>query len=262
MTGTEALVVMLAGLAGGTINTVVGSGTLITFPVLLALGLPPVTANVSNTLGLLPGSISGAIGYRRELAGQRKRLIRLGSASVLGGTIGALLLLALPSTSFEAVVPFLIIGAVILVLLQPILARYLARRGSAESRHPDGGAVLWVGVLLAGIYGGYFGAAQGVILLGIMGLLLADNLQHINGAKNVLAGLVNGVAAVIFIFAADIDWAVAGLLAIGSVIGGQVGSKFGRKLSPTVLRALIVVVGGNQIRARHGSSASKTRIKV
>jgi uncharacterized membrane protein YfcA len=242
MSPWEAVGVFAAGIGAGTINTVVGSGTLITFPVLLAVGLPPITANVSNTIGLVPGSLSGALGYRAELKGQRSRLLRLGSASLLGGLLGAILLLVLPAGAFQAIVPVLIGVALLLVILQPRLARYLAARG----REPDGahgGVALLLGVFGTGIYGGYFGAAQGVLLLGLMGLLLDEDLQRINATKNVLAGLVNGIAAVFFLFAASIDWTAALLIAAGSVIGGQIGARVGRRLPPIALRGLIVVVG-------------------
>jgi uncharacterized protein len=242
MSPWEAVGVFAAGIGAGTINTVVGSGTLITFPVLLAVGLPPVTANVSNTLGLVPGSVSGVLGYREELRGQRPRLLRLGSASLLGGLLGAILLMVLPADAFKAIVPVLIGIALLMVVLQPRLARYLAAHRTTEA-HAEGGVALLVGVFCTGVYGGYFGAAQGVLLLGLMGLLLDDDLQRINAAKNVLALIVNGVAAVFFLFVAPIDWTAVLLIAAGSVIGGQIGSRVGRRLPPTALRALIVAVG-------------------
>jgi len=237
----ECLLVLVAGAFAGTINTVVGSGTLVTFPVLLAVGYSPVVANVSNTLGLVPGSVSGAIGYREELAGQRTRVLTLGSASVLGGIVGAILLLSLPPDAFEAIVPVLIALALILVIVQPRLSRMLAER--RERVRPHGGPLLWTGVFGTGIYGGYFGAAQGVILLALTGIAIPEDLQRLNALKNVLAALVNGVAAVIFIFFASVAWLPAVLLAVGSAAGGQLGAKVGRRLSPAVLRGLIVVVG-------------------
>ncbi|WP_406287792.1 sulfite exporter TauE/SafE family protein [Embleya sp. NBC_00896] len=243
----EALAIFAAGIAAGGINAVVGSGTLITFPVLLAFGYSPVTANVSNTIGLVPGSISGAIGYRRELVGQKDRLLRLGLASLLGGITGAILLLTLPAGAFNAIVPVLIVIALVLVVLQPRLARTLAARraesGSVEGGPRHGGPLLWVAVFGTGIYGGYFGAAQGVLLLALFGVFIAENLQRMNAVKNVLAAIVNGVAAILFMIVADVAWWVVLLIAVGSVIGGQIGAKVGRKLSPTVLRAVIVVVG-------------------
>ncbi|MGW4651778.1 sulfite exporter TauE/SafE family protein [Kitasatospora sp. NPDC004289] len=242
MTLWEDLAVLLAGVAAGTINTVVGSGTLITFPVLLAFGVPPVTANVSNTIGLVPGSLSGAIGYREELKGTAPQLLRLGTASLLGGLLGAWLLIELPGSAFDAIVPVLILLALVLVVIQPRVARAMAAR--TRDGEPRGiGPVLLTGVFLAGIYGGYFGAAQGVLLIAMLGMLLQDPMQKLNGIKNVLAMVVNGVAAVFFLFTSEIDWLVVALIAVGSTIGGQVGAKVGRRLSPLALRALIVVVG-------------------
>ena len=245
MTLLEVVAVLLAGAAAGTINTVVGSGTLITFPTLLALGIPPVTANVSNNIGLVPGSLSGAIGYRRELRGQRPRLIRLGAASLLGGALGAVLLLVLPEAAFDAVVPVLIGLGCVLVLLQPRVSAWVAARAAARGvERPEHGALwVWALVFLAGIYGGYFGAAQGVILMAILGVGLQESMQRNNATKNVLALLVNGVAAVLFIALADVDWAIAGLIALGAVVGGQIGATVGRRLPPVVLRGVIVTVG-------------------
>ena len=237
----ECVAVLAAGVFAGAINTVVGSGTLLTFPVLLAIGYGPVTANVSNTLGLVPGSISGAIGYRAELAGQHRRIVALGSASLLGGIAGAVLLLSLPSEVFDAVVPALIALALVLVLVQPRLARALAAR--RQEVRPHGGPLLWSGVFGTGIYGGYFGAAQGIILLALLGIAIPEDLQRLNALKNVLAALINGVAAVIFLFFASVAWLPALLLAVGSSAGGQLGARIGRRLSPAVLRGVIVVVG-------------------
>ncbi|MGW1379032.1 sulfite exporter TauE/SafE family protein [Streptomyces sp. NPDC002446] len=245
MTIWEAVAVLAAGVGAGTINTIVGSGTLITFPVLLAFGLPPVTANVSNTLGLVPGSLSGAFGYRRELSGQRGRLLRFGITALIGGVSGAILLLALPPEAFAIVVPALIAVALVLVVAQPALsARLRARRErNGTTAHQDGGPLLLLGLLLASAYGGYFGAAQGVIYLSLMGVLLNEDLQRLNALKNVLAAIVNGVAAVVFLFIATFDWAAVGLIALGSTLGGLLGAKIGRRLPPTALRAVIVLVG-------------------
>ena len=237
----ECLLVLAAGVFAGAINTVVGSGTLITVPVLLAVGYGPVTADVSNTLGLVPGSVSGAIGYRADLAGQRRRILTLGSASLLGGILGAVLLLSLPSSAFEAIVPVLIALALVLVVIQPRLAAALAAR--RQRVRPHGGPLLWTGVFGTGVYGGYFGAAQGIILLAITGISLPEDMQRLNALKNVLAGLVNGVAAVVFIFFATVAWLPALLIAGGSAAGGQIGARVGRRLSPNVLRGVIVVVG-------------------
>jgi uncharacterized protein len=237
----QALLVFVAGIWAGTINTVVGSGTLVSFPVLLAIGVPPVTANVSNTVGLFPGSFVGAYGYRRELTGQRNRAVILGVASVLGAVVGAVLLLTLPAGAFNTIVPVLIVLALLLVVFGKRITSWLSARGRGASEQV--GVALWLVVLGTGIYGGYFGAAQGVLLMGFMGLFLAESLQRQNALKNVLAGLVNFVAAVVFISTTHIDWTAALLIAAGSVLGGVLGARIGRRLSPTVLRATIVVVG-------------------
>lgn len=240
MTWVEGFLLFAAGLAAGTINTIVGSGTLVTFPTLLAIGYPPVLANVSNTVGLVPGSVSGVVGYRRELAGQRRRLITLGGASLIGGVAGALLLLWLPDTAFDAIVPVLIGLGCVLVVIQPWIS---GRLTPPEQAPPHGSVVVWLLVLLAGVYGGYFGAAQGVLLVAILGLGLAETMQRINATKNVLALLVNAVAAVVFIVVTDVAWAAAGVIAAGSVVGGQVGATVGRRLPAPVYRGFVAVVG-------------------
>ncbi|MBC3993618.1 sulfite exporter TauE/SafE family protein, partial [Streptomyces sp. AC563] len=227
--------------AGG-MNAVVGSGTLVTFPTLLAFGYPPVVANVSNNIGLVPGSMSAAYGYRRELRGQRGRILRFAVASLIGGLTGSLLLLKLPESAFDAVLPVLILTACVLVLLQPRLNRWLSNRKRGP-RHKDGGVPVWCGVLGTGVYGGYFGAAQGVLMMGIFGAFLDEDLQRLNAVKNVLGSVVNGVAAVVFIIVADVSWAAAAVVATGATIGGLIGARVGRKLSPTVLRGIIVAVG-------------------
>ena len=244
MSPLEAVIVTLAGVAAGTINTVVGSGTLITFPTLLAFGVPPVTANVSNTVGLVPGSMSGVVGYRRELAGQRGRVLRLGSASLLGGVAGALLLLRLPSSAFDAIVPALILLGVVLVIFGPRIQGAVAARAESRGGIPDHGVWwVWPAVAAAGVYGGYFGAAQGVLLMAILGIGVADSMQRHTATKNVLALVVNAVAAAVFVAVADVDWEVAGLIALGSVVGGQIGATVGRRLRPGLLRAVIAAVG-------------------
>ena len=280
MTLGEAAALFGTGLAAGTINTIVGSGTLITFPTLLALGYSPVVANVTNTVGLVPGAASGIYGYRAEIAEFRTRgprLARLVIGSLLGGTTGALLLLVLPPGAFKAIVPVLIIVALVLIVVQPTLARRLQARRAATGAGEGpaagdsvpapsgagssgaigagirGGWYVVAAVFGSGMYGGYFGAAQGVLLLAILGITYTDRLQVLNGVKNVLAFVVNGIAAVVFIIAGalpgsgpdhpSVVWSAALAIAAGSVIGGQVGARVGRRLPPTALRALIVVVG-------------------
>ena len=242
----EVVAILLAGLAAGTINTIVGSGTLITFPTLLFFGYAPVVANISNTVGLVAGGITGIHGYRAELDGQGHALRRLAPASLLGAITGALLLLVLPPAAFEAIVPVLIALALVLVLAGPWLqAKAAARHTSTGRRGPGAHALLIGGVYVAGVYGGYFGAAQGVLLVGIMSVLMIEPLQRINGFKNVLGTIVNAVAAITFILVArdQVDWAVAGLIALGSLGGGWVGAHLGRRLPPPALRAVIVVIG-------------------
>lgn len=241
MTVLEALAILAAGAWAGTINTVVGSGTLVTFPVLLGLGYAPVVANVSNNVGLVAGGLSGVWGYRRELRGQGARVRRFAVASATGALAGSIALLALPESAFDAIVPFFIVAALVLVVFQPrIAARLEARRDGAAHA---GGSVAFGGVFATGVYGGYFGAAQGVILMGILGVTVDDDLQRVNALKNVLATLVNALSAVVFVVAADVDWAVAGLIAAGSIVGAQLGARYGRRLSPRALRGVIVVVG-------------------
>lgn len=241
----SALVIIAAGMAAGTMNAIVGSGSLITFPVLLLLGYPPLVANVTNTLGVVPGSISGSIGYRRELSGQRARAMPLILAALLGGITGAGFLLVLPASAFARIVPILILVAVVLIAIQPRLSAWVlerrARRGH-DGQH-NGGPVLLAGVYLTGIYGGYFGAAQGVILIALLSILIDDDLQRLNGLKNVIAAVINSVAAIIFIVVAPVAWVPAILLAIGSTLGGLLGAVVGRRLSPFVLRGVIMLVG-------------------
>ena len=249
MTATDAILVFLAGLAAGTINTVVGSGSLITYTTLISLGYPPVLSNVSNNIGLVPGALSGAYGYRRELAGQRDRLLRIVPASLLGGLTGSLLLLALPSGVFRRVVIVLIMLALILVIGQPALASRLAARRakrttkSEPTRAQPIGIALLALVFATGIYGGYFGAAQGIILIAFLGIFINDDLQRLNATKNVLAMSVNLIASTVFIVSTNVDWKIVGCIASGSAIGGQIGATVGRRLDPKALRAMIVVIG-------------------
>jgi len=240
----EVVALLAAGMAAGTMNTIVGSGTLVTFPTLLFFGVPPLVANVSNTIGLVAGGITGIHGYRAELVGQGEVLRALMPAAVLGAVAGSVLLLWLPESAFNTIVPVLIAVALVLVLVGPRLQAW------AATRHPDhespGRRVLMtVGVFGTAVYGGYFGAAQGVLLVGIMSVLMTISLQRVNGLKNVLGTLINAVAAVVFILVAwdRIDWAVAGLIAAGALAGGYVGARVGRRLSPAVLRGVIVAIG-------------------
>jgi uncharacterized membrane protein YfcA len=241
----QLLLVALVGAAAGLINTVVGSGTLITFPTLLAMGVPPVLANVSNCIGLAPGSFAGAWAGRTELVGQRARVLRYGMASLLGAVVGALLLLRLPSAAFDAIVPVLIGLGLLLVVVGPALSRrvavYRERRG--QQADGPGPAWLWPVIVVTGAYGGYFGAAQGVLVIAVMGVALTETLARVNALKNVLTGIANGVAGIVFVLISEVDWTLVALLAVGSVLGAQVGARVGRRLPPKVYRVVIVAVG-------------------
>lgn len=251
----QLIVVALAGVLAGAINAVVGSGTLVTFPTLVAFGVPPVTATMTNAVGLVAGGVSGTWGYRRELAGQWSQLRWQLPGSALGAVVGCWLLLHLPDTVFETVVPVLLVGALILVVAQPWIQRWAAGRVGADRLDgpdlhdaiptPRRLAALVVATFAVGIYGGYFTAAQGILLVAAMGVIVPGDLQRLNAAKNLLALTVNIVAAVTYsIVAGDqIDWLVAGIIALGSLVGGSVGARYGRRMTPSVLRGAIVVIG-------------------
>ena len=243
-------VIVLAALGAGAINSLVGSGTLITFPTLIALGFPPVTATMSNAIGLVAGGVSGTWGYRAELAGQWQRLRWQIPASLIGAVIGAFLLLHLPERVFIQIVPVLLVLALLLVIAGPRIQAYARRRAeaagrSAEHVSPARMAALVLGMFIVGVYGGYFTAAQGILLIGVMGALLPEDMQRMNAAKNLLALLVNIVAAAAYTVVAfdRINWTAAALIAVGSLIGGWLGGHYGRRLSPNALRIIIVVVG-------------------
>lgn len=237
MSPLEALAVLAAGFAAGGINAIVGSGSLVTFPVLLAVGYAPVTANVSNTVGLSLGNVSAMWGYRRELEGQRGRIALGGTGTTLGAITGGVLLLTLPEGVFEAAVPILILLACALMAVRPA-PKLTEGEFSGRSK------VAFVALAFSvGVYGGYFGAAQGVILLAALRLLIPDHLQRLNGLKNVLAGIANIVAAVLFIIVAHIAWDVAAIVAVGSIVGAQLGARYGRRIPDQTLRWTVVTVG-------------------
>jgi uncharacterized membrane protein YfcA len=236
----EIVAVLVAALAAGGINAIVGSGSLVTFPVLLAVGFPAVTANVSNTVGLVFGNVSAVWGYRRELRGQGRRIALMGTATAAGSATGALLLLVLPGDVFDAVVPALILLACVLMARRP------APDQTTRVLTPRRMAILGGTAYGVGVYGGYFGAAQGVVLLAALRLLLPDALQRLNGLKNVLVGLANGVAAIGFVLFAHVAWDAAALVAVGSIAGATLGARYGRRLPDRVLRT-VVVVGGTLV---------------
>jgi uncharacterized membrane protein YfcA len=239
LSALQIVTILGAGLVAGMVNTIVGSGSLLTFPALLAAGYSPVVANVSNSVGLVPGNLSGVFGYRRELAGQERRATELAIPAALGSLLGAALLLALPESVFHRVVPALVLLAVVLVIVQPRLSAALAG-------YRDHAASWWairIGVGLTAVYGGYFGAAMGVLLIGVLSVFLKDDLQRINALKNVMAAVINAVAAVVFVVFAHVAWLAAALIAASSIIGGLLGAAVGRRLHPDLLRALIVIGG-------------------
>lgn len=246
----QALAIIAAGFGAGFINVIVGSGTLITFPVLLWFGLPALTANMSSNLGLVAGNFSGVWGYRKEIAANSAIARKLVLASALGGIIGAALLLTLPSSVFDVAVPALIALGVLMVALAPLVQKRTAAKLRAAGSRPNTQqmsrpALTFIIVLLLGIYGGYFGAAQGVLLVGFLGMLLTISLQSLNALKNLLAAVVNVLSAAIFtVFAFNqINWWVVLAIACGAMLGGIAGAKVGRRLPPIVLRVVIIVVG-------------------
>ena len=242
------ILVFFAGLWAGTINSVVGSGTLVTFPVLIALGLAPVTASMSNAMGLVAGGAAGAWGYRRELKGRGRQLLRLLPASLLGGITGAWLLLHLPEKVFHYAAPVLIVLALLMVVFQPRLQRWVRNREENPEhalRDKHHSVLLVVLVFLAGVYGGYFVAAQGILLVAILGIFMTGTIQNANAMKNILVLGVNLIAATSYLLFAfgRINWTVVAIIAVSSLIGGLVGSKVGRRLSPPVLRGVIFALG-------------------
>jgi uncharacterized membrane protein YfcA len=233
----QALAVLAAGFTAGGVNAIVGSGSLVTFPVLLAVGLPSVTANVSNSIGLAFGNLSAVWGYRRELEGQRRRALLGGAGTAVGAIAGGALLLTLPEGVFEAVVPVLILLACALMVARP---KPKLSHGSLS--HHRKFALVGTGFAV-GVYGGYFGAAQGVILLAALRFLIPDGLQRLNGLKNVMVGIANGVAAILFVIVAHVAWDAAALVAAGSIAGAQLGARYGRRIPDQTLRWTVVTVG-------------------
>ncbi len=240
-TAFHVFLLVLAGVGAGVFNGVAGGGSLISFPVLLALGLPPLTANITNTIGIWPGYLGGAAGFRHEISDQTDRFVRLGPVAGLGAVAGAALLLTTPSADFTRIAPWLILGASILFAVQPLLRRTL---GDGSHRptlaHP---VVLLGATFAASVYGGYFGAGLGVMLLAVLGLCLPDSITRTSGLRTVLSMLVNGVAAVVFLIHGGLVWEAVALLALGSLIGGWVGARVALSISANSLRVVVIVVG-------------------
>jgi uncharacterized membrane protein YfcA len=230
-----------AGFVAGAVNAVAGGGSLLSFPALLAVGHGPLVANVTNTVGLLPGYLGGTVAYRRELAGQGARVRSLGAAAAVGALLGCALLLWTSEDVFEAVVPWLVLASCALLAVQPRLSRRLRARDGGDVRTRP--VALHVAVGLAGAYASYFGAAVGVVLLAVLGLLVADRFQRLNALKGALS-LVAGVAgAAVFVVVAPVDLAAAGVLAVSSLLGGRLGGGLARRVPDGVLRGTVLVVG-------------------
>jgi uncharacterized protein len=240
MSASHALVIALAGLAAGIFNGVAGGGSLISFPVLLALGYPALTANITNTVGIWPGYLASAAGYRSEIGDQASRLLRLTPVALAGGVAGALLLLTTSTATFDDVVPWLVLGAATLFAAQPLLRRALDHGSTHPRTRP---VLLVVGVFAASVYGGYFGAAMGVMFLAVLGLALPVSLAHTSGLRAVLSMIVNGIAAVVFLLHGGLVWEAVGLLALGSLVGGYVGARLALALPAPALRVVVVLIG-------------------
>jgi uncharacterized membrane protein YfcA len=240
VTPADALLIGGAGLLGGAVNAVAGGGTLLTFPALLAVGAAPITANITSSVGLLSGYAGGSVAYRRELAGQGGRARSLVVVSVIGGVAGALLLLVTPAATFRTVVPYLVLLSCALLAAQPRLAKALGGRTHGS---PDLHWGVRLGVGVSAAYGSYFGAGLGVLLLAVLGVLVADELQRLNALKGVLSLVINVVGVVVFVASGHVAWRYAAILAVTSYAGATVGVSVARRLSPAVMRASVVALG-------------------
>jgi uncharacterized membrane protein YfcA len=243
MGGLDFVLVGFAAVAAGTINALAGGGTLITFPMLLAVGVPPVTANVTNTVALCPGFIGGILAQLKDLTGQRRRFWRFLIASILGGVAGSILLLRTGERSFMAVVPFLILIASCLLAVQGLIRMWLVRRSfKPESKFKS---ETWATILvgLTAIYGGYFGVAMSVVVLSLLGLMINDTLTRLNAIKQTVAFGANGAAAVLFIFSGKVVWTIALVMALGALIGGTLGGRLAGRIKPDTLRWTVVSIG-------------------
>lgn len=238
MTIVDAAILAASAFAAGLVNAVAGGGTLITFPALIATGVPPVAANATNTVALFPGQMASSFAYRSHIAEERQRALALAVPSVVGGILGAVLLLELPESTFKVAVPWLIVFACVILALQTQLKRVVA-----SVRHANHPAALWVAQLLISIYGGYFGAGIGILMLAAMGIMLPSSIQHANALKVLFALLINAVAAVIFVAKGAVHVPEAALMAIASIAGGFAGTHLAKRLPPAGMRGFAIMVG-------------------
>ncbi|MCI0396719.1 MAG: sulfite exporter TauE/SafE family protein [Chloroflexi bacterium] len=245
MNGLDFVLVGLAAMAAGAVNALAGGGTLISFPALVAVGVPAVAANVTNTVALSPGYLGATLGQARDLRGQGRRLWLLAPAGVIGGVIGGVLLLNTGERVFRSLVPFLILLASFLLAVQEPVRNTLVRRAGREKQAGPGAAGGWTAlpVGLAAIYGGYFGAGVSVIVLAVLGLVLDDSLTRLNALKQAISFSINVAAAVFFLFSGEVVWEAAGVMAVGAVIGGALGGRLAGRIRPAALRRVVVVVG-------------------
>lgn len=242
MTPGHIVLLAAAGFLAGAINAVAGGGSLVSFPALLAVGLPSITANVTNTVALWPGYVGGAVPYRAELSAQRSRIIALGLTSLVGAALGAVLLLTTPGSVFTLLVPYLVLSACALLAVQPFVAARVAARARGRT---DAASVLplHLGVLVASVYGAYFGAGLGVMLLAILGILLPEGLSELNGLKNALSLTINTLALLAFALFGPVRWVAVLIMAVASLLGGVAGARVARRLSSQVLRRVVIVFG-------------------
>lgn len=237
--GQDALLLM-AGLGAGIINGAAGGGTLVSFPALLAVGYPALTANVTSTVGIWTGYLGGSAGFRSELLGQKRRLAGLSPTIIGGSVLGGVLLLTTPTRDFRLVAPYLLVLACLLFTLQPYAASYFRRRGTATRANA---ALMHSGSFLGAVYGSYFGAGLGVVLLAVLASTIPEPLVRINGLRSVMALVINTVAVLIFVVHAHIAWRAAGLMAGSALMGGYVGARLARRIPTAALRAFVITVG-------------------
>lgn len=233
----------VAALAAGFVNAIAGGGTLISFPVLVAIGIPPVAANITNTIALCPGYFGGVMAQRKDLLSQKQRLWKMLPVGIAGGIAGALLLLNTSEDSFRILIPYLILLSAVLLAFQPLLKKMAETRLQKSMNHSAKGVLVLFVIFLAAIYGGYFGAGLGIILLAILGLLIDDSLIKMNALKQAISLSVNVSAAIYFCFSGQVNWPVVAVMIFGSVLGGIIGGRTTSFIRPEFLRWVVVIIG-------------------